>query len=77
MAGHGVSLIRMQKVGIKYKKPMGLVVQHDVNVLRREACLVRVGAAKSPEMRGRTGGLVAHFFAQNSRNYFFEATTSK
>jgi len=30
------SLLRTQKVGIKYKKPTALVVQCDVNVVRHE-----------------------------------------
>ena len=71
-----VGLLRTQKVGIKYRKPTALVVQCNVDVVVHEEAehADGVGATKSLEMQGRTGGLATHFLPRNlAELIFFES----
>jgi hypothetical protein len=76
-------MVRMQKVGIKYKKPIvflrcaqGAFQRRIIDCDDVVAGMGR-GAVKLWRIRGRTGGLGTDFFTQNSGNIFFRAATSR
>jgi hypothetical protein len=75
-----VAMVRMQKIGIKYKKPIvfprcaqGAFQLRIIDCDDVVAGMGR-GAVKLGRTRGRTGGLGTYFFTQNPGNIFFKGS---
>src|SRR5437899_2609715 len=74
-----VAVVRTQKPGIKYKKP--IAVQRFARADLQRLCIggeswMLITGGGRPNvwrLRGRTGRFMTHFFAQNSGNIFFKA----
>src|SRR5437899_3244856 len=73
-----VAVVRTQKPGIKYKKPVAVQCCARANFRRRSArgeswmLIMGRGRPKVWRLRGRTGRFMTHFFTQNPGNIFFK-----
>jgi hypothetical protein len=61
-----VAMVRTQKVGIKYKKPIAFRLCTQGSFIDRDGVWLGRGMVKLWMLRGRTGRLGTHFFTQNS-----------